>query len=74
MSVVHVCEVNVGKYLVEFDVKREKGKIATRVGKADGLTPSFSTRVMLLARGSFQHSWLFPSLNNYSPKEKLKTA
>ena len=52
----------------------EKGKVATRVGKADGLTPSFSTRVMLLARGSFQHSWLFPSLNNYSPKEKLKTA
>ena len=62
------------EFLYFVKLTREKGKIPTRVGKADGLTPSFSTRVMLLARGSFQHSWLFPSLNNYSPKEKLKTA
>ena len=52
-------------------MKREL--IATRVGKADGLTPSLSTCVMLLARGSFQHSRVFPSLNNHFPREKLKT-
>ena len=61
------------EFLYFVKLTREKGKIATRVGKADGLAPSFSTLVMLLARESFQHSRVFPSLNNYSPREKLKT-
>ena len=34
MTVVHVCEVNVGKYLVEFDVKRAKGKDRHESGKS----------------------------------------